>query len=52
MDEIIKKLDEVDTLVRPKIKSAKLRMHPADEEILSKVRTLIQEAITILHRVS
>ena len=48
---IIAKLDEADALVRPDIESAKAGMRSSDEEKLSKVRTLIQEAITIMHRV-
>jgi len=48
---IISKLDEADALVRPAIESAKAGMRPSDEEKFAKVRTLIQEAITILHRV-
>ena len=51
-NDIIKKLDEADELVRHQIESANVRMNTSDEEKYSKVRGLIQEAITILHRVS
>jgi len=50
--DIIKKLDEADELVRPQIEKAKIWMQGWEGDKYSEVRRLIQEAITILHRLS
>ena len=49
---ILKKLDEADELIRVQLHSAKNGMRTLEEDRYAKIRTLIQEAITLLHRIN